>query len=219
MTGRANLEMNSKSYDGRLAARQLATRPDREGLPEPSAWDSAPSVAFCRDWQGQNPDPERETEARLLWSSERLFIRFRCRYRTLYVYEGQTGRRDQLWLRDVAEVFIRPAEADIRHYREFEVSPNGDWLDLDIFPGGKSILSCDLKIRVSVDPSAGIWTAELAIPMNCLTLRLDPGQIWHINLFRIEGPAPDRYYSSWRPTHTPKPNFHVPERFGELCFQ
>jgi len=201
-----------------LTAKRLQTNLDGEGLPEPSAWETAPSVAFCCDWRGENADPGRETEARLLWAPGHLFIRFRCHYRRIYVYEGQIGRRDRLWLRDVAEVFIRPAEEDLRHYREFEISPNGDWLDLDIFSGTRSILSCNLKSRVVLDLSASIWTAEFAIPMNCLTTGFNPRQIWHLNLFRIEGREPDRFYSSWRPTHTARPDFHVPEQFGELCF-
>jgi hypothetical protein len=223
MEGRkGGLEMSSKSYDGltggRLMAKRLQTGLDSEGLPGPSAWEAVPSGAFCCDWRGENADPERETEARLLWSQEQLFIRFRCRYRKIYIYEGRIGRRDRLWLRDVAEVFIRPDEDDLRHYKEFEISPNGDWLDLDIFSGTRSILFCDLRSRVVVDPSAGVWTAEFAIPMSCLTTRFDSNEIWHLNLFRIEGQEPNRFYSAWRPTHTAQPNFHVPDRFGKLCF-
>jgi len=32
---------------------------------------------------------------------------------------------------------------------------------------------------------------------------------------RVEEP---RFYSAWRPTNTPAPNFHVPEAFGALVF-
>jgi hypothetical protein len=35
-------------------------------------WESAAPVAFCADWQGKNPDPERETEARVLVSQHTL---------------------------------------------------------------------------------------------------------------------------------------------------
>ena len=213
--------MNSKSYEAagdRVVALQLRVPLDEEGLPESSAWNMASPVTFCSDWRGNHADPRRDTEVRLLWSREQLYIRFRCCYREIYVYEGESGRRDQLWLRDVAEVFIRPAGEELRHYREFEVSPNGNWLDLDISGGDKSILFCALKSRVVVDPGACIWTAELALPMHCLTTRFDPKEIWRLNMFRIEGREPNRFYSAWRPTYTSRPNFHVPELFGELCF-
>jgi len=189
--------MGSKSSNDhagvRLTAKQLNAALDEQDLPGSSVWETAPPVNFCCDWRGEHADPLRGTEARLLWSHERLFIRFRCRYREIYVYPEEIGRRDRLWLRDVAEVFIRSGAADIRQYKEFEISPNGDWLDLDICSGNKSILFCDLKSRVAVNPAAGLWTAELSLPMDSLTEKFDPGETWHLNLFRIEGREPDRF--------------------------
>ncbi len=204
--------------DQAIAAR-LGTPPDLQGFPQKAAWATAPAVSFCADWRGEHRDPERETSVQLLWSSEHLFFRYACRYREIFAYTGGNSRRDKLWLRDVAEVFIHPGSDAPRHYREFEISPNGDWLDLDITPDGKSVLFCDLKSRVVVDPAHHIWTAELAIPMNCLTASFDPGGSWRLNLFRIEGEEPSRFYSAWRPTGTPQANFHVPEVFGSLNFQ
>ncbi len=189
---------------------------DNHGLPDRDAWAKAPAIAFCSDWRAENPDPERGTRVRLLWSPDYLFMRFECSYRKMFVYEGAVGRRDKLWLRDVAEVFIRPESGEPKRYKEFEVSPNGDWLDLDISPGHKSVLLCDLKIRVVLEPGLRAWTAELGIPASCLTDAFDPRKAWRLNFFRIEGPEPNRFYSAWIPTYTPQPNFHVPEAFGTL---
>jgi hypothetical protein len=119
----------------------------------------------------------------------------------------------------VAELFLHPETEELRRYREFEISPNGDWLDLDISPGNKSIIFCDLISRVVVDTRQRIWTAEMAIPTSCLAVPFDPGTIWRLNLFRIEGEEPYRFYSAWRPTYTLQPNFHVPEAFGILRFE
>jgi len=202
----------------RIIASEWTGPLNEELLPTAAAWEKAEPAAFCTDWRGESPDPLRETRVRLLWSREFLFIQFRCRYRALCVYPGGTSRRDRLWEKDVAEVFIRPPEDALRHYREFEISPNGDWLDLDIAPGKKTVLFCSLKSRVRIDPEARIWTAEMAIPFQCLTTGFTPDAIWSLNLFRIEGGESDRFYSAWQPTHTPQPNFHVPEVFGELHF-
>jgi alpha-galactosidase len=207
-----------ESSRDRVAARRVLSPLDDEGLPEPSAWAAASPVAFCADWRGEHPDPDRETQVRLLWTGEALFVRFQCRYRDIHTYEGAGRRRDRLWLKDVAEIFIRPGREDPRRYKEFEISPNGDFLDLDISPGRRSILFCDLHRRVAVESAAPVWTAELAIPMDCLAPGFDPGETWRLNLFRIEGKEPDRFYSAWCATHTPQPNFHVPECFGELRF-
>jgi len=200
----------------RIIAKKIIAPPDADGLPTSNAWNEAMPEAFCSDWRGENPDPLRETEVRLLWSPDHLYIRFSCRYREIFVYEGGNSRRDQLWTKDVAELFIQRSSDELMHYREFEISPNGDWLDLDIKAGQKYFLMCDLKSRAV--RNADNWIAELAIPMDSLTSDFNPDEIWRLNLFRIEGQEPKRFYSAWRPTYTTKPNFHVPERFGELLF-
>jgi alpha-galactosidase len=202
----------------RIIAYRLGSSLDDAGLPNAAAWVTTDPVAYCSDWRGEIADAGRETQVRMLWSEAFLYLRFDCRFREIYVYDGGNSRRDKLWDRDVAEAFIRPPENAPGHYLEFEISPNGDWLDLDIAPGDKTILYCDLKSRVVIDANARLWTAALAIPMNCLTASFNPKDVWRINLFRIEGSEPDRYYSAWQPTHTPRPNFHVPEAFGELHF-
>ncbi len=196
-------------------------RADVEGFPAEEAWEGASAIQFDHDWQGKNADPQRETEARLLWTRDALYVRFLARYRTLtfFVDAEADGRRDKLWERDVAEVFLQPAGSDAQHYKEFEVSPNGFWIDLDIGPGEKRDLQSRLKRRVRVDEKSKTWKAELALPMRSLTARFDPSAAWRVNLYRVEGPREPRFYSAWRPTGTPTPNFHVPESFGKLAFE
>jgi alpha-galactosidase len=207
--------------DGRAAvAVRMQESPDLEGFPKESGWEHSPAQRFSADWQGKNADPERETEVRLLWTPETLFLRFRAKYRVITVFPDAqpNGRRDQLWDRDVAEVFLQPDPPVPRRYKEFEVSPNGFWIDLDIAPGEKHDLKSGLRRRVVLNEAAKIWVAELALPMNCLVERFDPSAKWRVNFYRVEGAAEPRFYSAWRPTGTAVPNFHVPEAFGELIF-
>ena len=183
-------------------------------------WQAAETVSFSQDWQGKNVDPERETRAPVLWTPQTLYLRFECRYRELFLFEDSeaNGRRDQLWDRDVAEVFLQPDPSRPRYYREFEVSPNGMWVDLDIFPEGRRDLGGGLQRSVWLDPEHHVWSAELAIPMQALTASFDPKAEWRVNFFRVEGAREPRFYSAWRATHTPQPNFHVPSAFGRLRF-
>jgi alpha-galactosidase len=183
-------------------------------------WASASPIAFCSDWQGKNADPGRQTQVRVLWSPQHLYLRFECRYRELFVFEDSdpSGRRDHLWDRDVAEAFLQPDPSRERFYREFEISPNGMWVDLDIFPGGLADLKSGLQRSVVVDKKLRMWSAELAIPMKSLTANFDPSAIWRANFYRVEGGEEPRAYLAWQPTHTPQPNFHVPQAFGKLRF-
>jgi alpha-galactosidase len=195
--------------------------PDAAGFPASDQWDAAPAYKFDADWQGNNADPQRATTVQLLWTPETLFLRFTAQYRSITVFTDSDpdGRRYQLWDRDVAEVFMQPDSSDPWRYKEFEVSPNGFWVDLDISHGKNENLHSGLRRRVSVNEKTKTWIAELALPMKVLTPRFNPKDSWRVNFFRVEGPAEPRFYSSWRPTHSPQPNFHVPEAFGTLRFE
>src|SRR3981189_1690422 len=148
-----------------IAARMKETT-DAEGFPEPSSWEAAGSLRFQADWRGKNADPERETEVRLLWTRETLYLRFQAKYRVITVFADAepNGRRDRLWDRDVAEVFLQPNGSDRRCYKEFEVSPNGMWIDLDIAPGEKHDLKSGLRRRATLDEVSKTWIPELGVP-------------------------------------------------------
>jgi alpha-galactosidase len=215
---------NNSSSDPGLSSEILATFVDHEirlnAAHAAVEWQSASAVTFSSDWQGKNPDDGRETQVRVLWSEKTLFLRFACRYRELFLFadSDSNGRRDHLWDRDVAEAFLQPDAAREHYYREFEVSPNGMWIDLDIFPGGLSDLKSGMRRSVFLDEKSHTWSAELAIPIDALTRQFDPMAIWRANFYRVEGDKEPRAYLAWQPTHTPQPNFHVPGAFGIMRF-
>jgi alpha-galactosidase len=185
-------------------------------------WECGERVRFCADWQGRNPDPALATEVCVLWSPSTLYLRFVCHYRDLFVFgdSDPSGRRDHLWDRDVAEAFLQPPDAaSPRFYKEFEVAPNGLWIDLDIFPGGLKNLESSLTRSVHLDRANKIWSAELSIPMKSITADFDAAKSWRANFYRVEGNTEPRRYMAWQPTYTPEPNFHVPTAFGELRFR
>jgi alpha-galactosidase len=199
----------------------LTEKTDSEGFPPQSAWQKAPPFRFNQDWKGENPDPLRTTEVRLLWTPETLFLRFRCNYKNITVFPDARadGWRYELWDRDVAETFLQPDSSDPLVYREFEVSPNGFWIDLAVSHGKIEELHSELRRRVVMDEKAKTWTAELAIRMKFLTTQFDSKHSWRVNFYRIEGEKELRFYAAWSPTYSPKPNFHVPSAFGTLVFQ
>lgn len=197
------------SHDINLSAKEPANE-----------WKKASPAMFCADWQGKNPDPGRQTTVRVLWSAQMLYLRYECRYRDLYIFPDSdpNGRRDHLWDRDVAEAFLQSDPSKPRYYKEFEVSPNGFWIDLDIAPGNDHDLKSGLQHSVWLDQTNHTWAAELAIPMKALVDKFDPSAEWRANFYRIEGQKEPRFYSAWRATNTPQPNFHVPDAFGRLRF-
>ena len=202
-------------------------------------WSSANAIRFATDWQGKNSDVALETEVRVLWSPETLYLRFVCRYRELFIFGDShaNGCRNQLWERDVVEVFLQPPDSLAKSasvlgrqsgrnspgryrafYKEFEIAPNGMWLDLDISPEGPANFKSKLDRSVYLDESQKFWVAELAIPMRSLTSGFDSTIPWRVNFYRVEGKSEPRHYLAWQPTHTPEPDFHMPEAFGTLHF-
>lgn len=200
---------------------RMTEKPDAEGFPTGRSWDKAPATTFDRDWRGENSDPERATGIRLLWTPETLYLRFACKYQSLNVYDQarSDGWRDQLWDRDVAEAFLQPDDSDPLIYKEFEVAPNGFWIDLDISHGANKEMRSGLKRRVLLDEKLKTWTAVLALPMKGLTASFDAKHDWRANFYRVEGATEPRFYSAWSPTYSDKPNFHVPSAFGTLIFR
>src|SRR5581483_2900257 len=159
--------------DTAIAVR-MKTALGADGFPQDVAWESAVPVRFCSDWQGKNADIQRATEVRLLWSRAALFLRFQSKYRDLYTFSDQDTRHDQLWTRDVAEVFIQPNYESGHTYKEIEVSPNGDWLDLALTNGSRADLNCKMKTRAEINAKEKIWIAESVIPTQCLAQEFDP---------------------------------------------
>jgi alpha-galactosidase len=213
-------EHNFTSDERTAVAVRTTESTDAGGFPPKSCWEAAQGVRFNADWQGKNADAERETQVRLLWTPDVLYLQFRAKYRVLTVFADAepSGRRDQLWDRDVAEVFLQPNLSEPRRYKEFEISPNGFWVDLDITPGEKHDLKSGLRRRVTLNEATKTWIAELALPMKALVEKFDPAASWRVNFYRVEGATEPRFYSAWQPTGTPMPNFHVPEAFGRLVF-
>ena len=101
---------------------------DAAAFPPSKAWRTAKPVLFDTDWQGTNPDPHRQTEVRLLWTPEFLYLKFVARYRLITVFDDadSNGRRDKLWDRDVAEVFLQPDPATTAPLQRIRGKPQ--WL-------------------------------------------------------------------------------------------
>jgi hypothetical protein len=133
--------------------------------------------------------------------------------------------RDKLWDRDVVELFLGDDWKDIKHYREFEIAPTGDWIDLAIDLNKNSYgakWESGFEKSARIDERNHLWYAAVRIPLKSVSDQpVKPGTRWRANLYRIEGLGPDtqRKFMCWQPTCVVNrdPN-HVPEHFGTLIF-
>ena len=162
------------------------------------------------------------TEIRSRWTDKNLYILFICPYRELYSKPdpSTTTETNKLWEWDVAEVFIGTDFQNIKRYTEFQVSPQGEWVDLEIDrnpdpPNHDWQWNSGFEVKASINRDRKVWFGEMRIPMEKIDKRKPQiGNLMRINFYRFQGPPPDRKRIAWRPTGVN--NYHVPEKFGSL---
>jgi len=199
-------------------ARYIPSDSSPDTDPASSFWTGASSVVASNDALGQ-PVPGHATEIRAQWTPGSLYLLFSCSYIELHLKPDPvtTEETNKLWNWDVAEAFIGSDSKNIRRYKEFEVSPQGEWVDLDIdldspYPGAGWVWQSGIQAAARIDEAERVWFAFMRIPWAALDVRPSPGVELRINFYRAQGPQPK--VVAWQPTH--QPTFHVPQAFGTL---
>jgi hypothetical protein len=187
--------------------------------PESPFWHDAPPVFFEDDNYGR-PVKELKTEVRSRWTDSSLYLFFVCPYQDLNLKPSSQTRAEtnRLWSWDVAEAFIGSDFQHIRRYKEFELSPQGEWLDLDIDldqPHRENgwLWNSGLETAARIDPEKKVWYGAMRIPFAAI----DPqspqaGTRLRINFFRSQGKS--HQLLAWQAPMGE--SFHAPERFGIL---
>jgi hypothetical protein len=160
------------------------------------------------------------TEIRCRWTVSNLYFLFVCPYQELHlkpnpVLDKPTGG---LWNWDVAEAFIGSQHDPIDRYKEFELSPQGEWLDLDIDlkQADKFALTSwtsRFQVAARVEHDRNIWYGSMRIPYASFEAgEAKAGNLLRINFFRSQGTKPVEM--AWQPPR--QASFHAPEQFGTL---
>lgn len=189
--------------------------------PGAAVWKAATPI-FAANGPKGDPTPGHRTEVRSRWSNQNLYFLFICPYEALNLKPNPTTTEEtnKLWNWDVAEVFIGTNFENVRRYKEFQVSPQGEWVDLDIdrdhpLPEGGWRWNSGFTVAARVDADKKVWYGAMRIPMDKIdTRRPEAGNEMRVNFYRLQGPGPDRMGIAWQPTHAP--SYHVPEAFGRL---
>ena len=210
-----------------LSVAHVAGAPDLSTDPSADIWKGANAARIVRDCSRTTDYADLVTEVRGFWTDAEVYFLFSCPYRSLNVFLPTQNDRPRrgLWDRDVVELFLGDDWSNIRHYREFEIAPTGDWIDLAIDldrRGPGPAWSSGWKTAARIDERAKIWYAACRIPLRSISEKpVLAGTRWRANLYRIDGEGPDpvRRFMCWQPTCVTNrdPN-HVPEHFGTLTF-
>lgn len=191
---------------------------------ENKAWEKAATVTVDKYWSGEKAPKERQFKARLLWSDAAVYVRFEANQKEPLVVSEKpnlTTKTRGLWDRDVCEIFLAPNKNEPRRYFEFEIAPNGEWIDLGIHQmPEKRETDWDYASGMQSKSVIGKDKIWMAIRVEWKAFGKTPaaGDVWLGNVFRCVGKDPTRGYLAWSPTLTKEPSFHVPEKFGEFEF-
>jgi len=187
--------------------------------PSASFWRAARPIFMQHDAFGKVA-PRYRTEVRTRWTKNNLYFLFICPYEELYLKPSPTTQEETngLWNWDVAEVFLGSDFQDIQRYKEFEISPQGEWVDLDINlhkPHHEEgwTWNSHFEVVARIDQTSHLWYGAMRIPFASLDARpAAMGDALRINLFRSQGPPSHQQAVTWQAPM--KDTFHVPERFG-----
>jgi hypothetical protein len=207
---------------GRIESVYTAREKELSANPQESHWQRARPV-WAENGPLGAPTPNHRTEIRSLWTDKNLYFLFTCPYEQLHLKQdpSKDSETNKLWEWDVAEVFIGADFKNIRQYKEFQVSPQGEWVDLHIDrdkpspEGGWKWNASGFKVFARVDPQKKVWYGEMRIPIASIDgAAAKAGSEMRINFFRLQGPPPDRKGIAWQPTGAR--TYHVPEAFGRI---
>ncbi len=195
--------------------------------PDAGIWKRAASATMDKDCTHTTEYKTLKTEIRAFWTDTNLYLLFKCPYTVLNLFLPPDSSQPHvgLWDRDVVEMFLGYDWEHIRHYREFEIAPTGDWIDLAIDLDKKSYdhsWRSGWRTMARIDETQKLWYAAAQIPLSSVSPEpVHAGTKWRGNLYRIDGlgPDPQRHFMCWQPTCVLKRDAnHVPEHFGTFVF-
>jgi Carbohydrate family 9 binding domain-like len=190
--------------------------------PQSLFWAASVPITFDADTHGTQ-QADLRTEVRCRWTFANLYLLFSCVYSDddpLYLKPDPDLRNEtnELWNWDVAEVFLGADPNDIRRYKEVEISPQGEWVDVDVNlnqphheQGWVWRSGCEVATRIDDDEK--IWFGFVRIPYASVDSRpAAAGNALRVNFCRAHGVG--HRLTVWQSTMSS--TFHVPEVFGTL---
>jgi hypothetical protein len=188
--------------------------------PAAAGWKTVPAVDAAVDPFGK--PSANAFKYRVAWTDKNLYFLFECPYDELNLKSDPVtnAETNKLWEWDVTEVFIGADFDNIHRYREYQVSPQAEWVDLDIdrkAMNADSAVKWDSGFQVAarIDKTKKIWYGAMKIPLTSIqSAPAKAGDKMRMNVYRLAGKAPSRQSIMW--TQTDNRSHHTPEKFGVL---
>ena len=127
-----------------------------------------------KDCAHQIDYPRLRTEVRGFWTDSDLYLLFISPYYELNLWLPPDNSKDRLklWDRDVVEFFLGDDWTNINVYREFEIAPTGDWVDLAIDRNRDSYdanWNSGWQREGRIDDKNHTWYAAARVPLHSVS--------------------------------------------------
>jgi hypothetical protein len=189
-----------------------AAGPRIDGSLDDPAWRGIrPLEGFvpCRKAAGAVP---AATEVRATYDDKALYVFFRCgEPATDKLAAVGEQRDDDIWKGDVVEFFISLGESP-SVYRHFMLNPKGVQWDAATGPAGEDV-RWNGEWRGGARIGEREWTAEMAIPWECIGGAPKPGTARYANFCRCRRAGNE--LSTWSQVAE---RFQEPDAFGKMIF-
>ena len=203
---------SSSAVDNEKLFRSYRAQHDAELTADPNSefWKGISGVTIDKSVLGPEV-PELKAEVRSRWTDKFIYFLFSGHYEslTLNAHPDTQHETPHLWEKDVFELYLGSDSEHPNRYREFQLSPQGEFLDNDIDstvrrPGynGEEAWNSGMSVKARIDEHAKIWYGELKIPFAAVDAHTPKaGNELRINLFRQDTAQPSR---------PQRPSAHVP---------
>src|SRR6185369_11603867 len=204
-----------------LESRRAASDFELTADPDAPQWKGVAGVSTARNYQNE-PIPGPPTEIRSRWTEKTLYLLYTCPFDELNLKPDPNPAVEtpRLWNWEVAEAFIGTDFDHIARYKELQVSPQSEWVDLDINREDTKAArgmawNSGYKVKGRIDRERHIWYGEMAIPMSAVDVTAAKADTeMRVRLYRIGGTETNKKHYAWQPTG--QTTFHVPQAFGRL---
>lgn len=206
-----------------LLSVQAAQDSEPTAEPDSDFWKNAKGVSIKCSILGE-PETNLHAEVRSRWTKNNLYLLFIGQYETLNLNMNPVTAAEtpRLWLHDCFEAYVGGQLEQTNRYREFQMSPQGEFLDLDIDstkprPGhnGEDAWNSGMTVKARIDAARKVWIGEMRIPFASIRPgEPSEGDEVPANFCRQDGVGRARTFMAWQPTGAWTP--HRPEKFGTL---
>lgn len=227
--------IDTEAQDGSVYKVNMSKKPVKiDANWDKPVWKKVKAVRIS-NYMGSLPEFKPEAEVKMVYDKDNIYLIFKVKDQNVRCITNKIN--GPVWQDSAVEFFFSPDMASPLLYFNLETNCGGTpLLHYNVIPRkeSKRLSEDEIKqIEIAhslpeiIDPEISepvTWTLEYKIPLSLLekyskVSRPAKGVIWKANFYKIAENSSNPHYITWSKIDKPKPDFHVPQAFGQLIFE